>query len=774
MNRRVYLLPGLLILIVALLLPTVPAHSSSPHQSSISSPDRQVVTGIDYLGQAFLPAGAQFEGTTVGGLSAITYDPARGIYYALSDDPAILSPARFYSMTFTMIDGALSAAVTGVTTLLDKDGNPIPTNWIDPEGIAYAGGNELYISSESNFTRNASPTYVAAFGMNGRMLQSLAVPDKFLRDSGGARGVRPNRAFESLTVRPDGRYLFTAVENALAQDGPVADLTQGSAARVIVFDRATAAAGREYVYITDPVAEEPVPEDGDRQNGLSDLLALDNNGSFLALERSYSEGLGFTIKLFAARAQGALDVSSIDSLADGQGRLYGIDAPLDKELLLDLNDLPLPIITNMEGMTLGPVLEDGRRMLILVADNNFSQYLPTQFIALALTMESIPAALPDLESPRLLDQATVPDGSASGRAGDAVIWVHPTNPDGSLVIAALGGGGLQALDLSGQALQTVAPKTAGARRFDDVDLIYSFSLAGEKVDLAVASDNAEDTLALFRIDPQTRRLDEAPSVAMPRPLFGGSGGAAAHRLATYTSPFSGRHYVFVSPEIGNRVVQLELKDDGAGGVTAAVVRTIELPVPSDARVGDLAADRLLGDLFVAADGAHGILSYSAEPGGGAEYRVIPSPDAGRPESGFGALAIYYGWGRSGYLLAADRSDRAYALFTRADDHAWLGRFVVGDNGPIDQATGVDGIAVGNASLGSSFPQGLLVVQDDVDEPQNVLASDGRLANNSANFKFVPWPSVAGRFSPPLSIDPGSHDPRYPMRILFPTVSGTAH
>jgi hypothetical protein len=43
---------------------------------------------------------------------------------------------------------------------------------------------------------------------------------------------------------------------------------------------------------------------------------------------------------------------------------------------------------NVEGMALGPVLPDGRQILILVSDNNFSQSQVTQFIALALEVET--------------------------------------------------------------------------------------------------------------------------------------------------------------------------------------------------------------------------------------------------------------------------------------------------------------------------------------------------------------------------------------------------
>ena len=62
-----------------------------------------------------------FDGTTVGGLSSITYDSRRGVFYALSDDPSQFQPARFYTVGLDLRDGRLSDGdvhFQDVTTLL--------------------------------------------------------------------------------------------------------------------------------------------------------------------------------------------------------------------------------------------------------------------------------------------------------------------------------------------------------------------------------------------------------------------------------------------------------------------------------------------------------------------------------------------------------------------------------------------------------------------------------------------------------------------------------
>ena len=51
--------------------------------------------------------------------------------------------------------------------------------------------------------------------------------------------------------------------------------------------------------------------------------------------------------------------------------------------MLDLDDLGIPL-DNVEGMTFGPRLPDGRRSVVLVSDDNFAASQFTQFLLFAL------------------------------------------------------------------------------------------------------------------------------------------------------------------------------------------------------------------------------------------------------------------------------------------------------------------------------------------------------------------------------------------------------
>ena len=135
-----------------------------------------------------------------------------------------------------------------------------------------------------------------------------------------------------------------------------------------------------------PVA--PLEPDGFRVNGLVELLALDG-GQLLALERAFVAGVGNTVRLYLVDLSGADDIHDIDlGQADDSVR------SVTKTLLLDLADLGITL-DNIEGLTHGPDLPDGRHTLLLISDDNFSPRQKTQVLAFAWS--HLPVTLPEIQ-----------------------------------------------------------------------------------------------------------------------------------------------------------------------------------------------------------------------------------------------------------------------------------------------------------------------------------------------------------------------------------------
>lgn len=714
----------------------------------------------DFLGAVILPTSFSFEGTQVGGLSGIVYDEANDRFLAISDDRSQINDARFYELDIDLSGNVLHGVQFTDVTTLTQGGSPFATFSLDPEGIALTSEGTLFIASEGDATRRINP-FVNEFSLTGQQLSSLPIPDEFLPFAAGAEGIRNNLAFESLTITPDGRYLFTATENALAQDGPAASLDDESPARIVKYDLQTGQVVAQYIYEVDTVADEPDPAGSFATNGLVELLALDNTGTLLALERSFSTGVGNSIKLYEVRTQGATDISGFDAV-DG----FSIDAVADKRLLLDLADLGLTL-DNIEGMTLGPVLEDGRQSLILVSDNNFSPTQTTQVITLAIDIETINAVAASDETPAVT-RIDVDDPDARGRdLDDPAIYLNASDPSKSFVITTEKDAGFTSYDLNADVIQS---SDDAPIRYNNVDLVYGFQLGGETVDLAVFSDRENDTLAIYRVDPATQTLSEITSADLLDSGFStfgeDDGEATAYGLATYTSIKDGKSYAYVTQADGAQVAQLELIDNGDGTVSAQVVRTIQLPVAAgddaeDYQSEGIVVDQETGLLYVVPEGEIGILRYSAEADGGQDYTVVQPIDQPFFTPDIEGLSIYYGENGGGYLIASSQGDNTFAVFSRAGNNQYLGSFVVGPDGGIDGVQETDGIDIFSGPL-PGFPFGLMVVQDGSNEPQVVFVEPGddEIQNYSTSFKFVPWDGVEEALGEPVV--GSTYDPRSPQ------------
>lgn len=98
--------------------------------------------------------------------------------------------------------------------------------------------------------------------------------------------------------------------------------------------------------------------------------------SLIAVERSFSAGLGNGIKLYLTSLTGATDLI---------GRAIAPTSAtfMQKQLLLDLTTLGVTL-DHVEGITWGPLV-NGRHSLVLVSDNNFSATQVTQFLAFEVT-----------------------------------------------------------------------------------------------------------------------------------------------------------------------------------------------------------------------------------------------------------------------------------------------------------------------------------------------------------------------------------------------------
>lgn len=345
---------------------------------------------LEFLDAYQLPK-QSFAKTPVGGLSGITYDRQRDRFYVISDDRGDYAPARFYTFKLNLNSEIPTAPriesidIEAVTFLTAENGQPYQRGEINPEGIAFAAPNSLFISSEG-VNQRGIPPFIHEFNREtGQFVSALPIPQTYIPSGEGSAqtiGVQDNLGFESLTINPRGFgdakvdpfRIFTATESPLQQDQDPNNPEQPVINRLLhylISDGPPLLVG-EYAY---PMSEDPR---WSLIHSLTELLALDQGGHLLSLERSFGF-LGYNAQIFQINLGGATDTSSIPSLTGLANKIQ----PIQKNLLLNLEDLGITL-DNLEGMTLGPRLPDGSQSLILVSDDNFNADQITQFLLFRL------------------------------------------------------------------------------------------------------------------------------------------------------------------------------------------------------------------------------------------------------------------------------------------------------------------------------------------------------------------------------------------------------
>jgi hypothetical protein len=360
-------------LAIVLVLAVAGCHPAPPRTLPASPWEPQAPT-VALVAHAALPTGMKFQDLEVGGLSGLSYDRDADLFSAVVDDPSGHPPARL--LRFRWHPPAEPVLVEWL--VLTDHGSALPPGGADLEGLARRGNGEMFVSSEGDVKKGIAP-WIARFGADGALRARLPLPRAFVVRDG--HGAAHNLGPEALALEPGEGALLAGLENPLQQDQPPPAGEPGRC-RILRWALGGAGAPREWLYPVDP-PHAPPPEPGKiRVAGLVDLLPW--RGHLLTLERSWVEGVGFSVRLFEATLEGAEEVTGVDSLGSRPRRTAG------KRLLADFGVLGVPL-DNYEGMAFGPPAADGSPLLYVIADNNFNVLEQTHLVALSLGPRATPA-----------------------------------------------------------------------------------------------------------------------------------------------------------------------------------------------------------------------------------------------------------------------------------------------------------------------------------------------------------------------------------------------
>jgi len=320
----------------------------------------------------------------------------------------------------------------------------------------------------------------------------------------------------------------------------------------------------------------------------------------------------------------------------------------------------------------------------------------------------------------LLETTPVPSGGDA--ADDPAIWLHPTEPGASLILGTDKRSGLAVYDLGGRETQFLA-----RGRLNNVDLRGGVALDGALATLAVATNRSSNSLDVFRVSGEglvSFALEVPLRLAEPYGICMGVDESGGAHVFVNSTDAEYQHWRL------NPGGLLQPRLEGAWNLGSQ---------PEGCAVDDAAWTLYLGEE------EHGVWRMPADAGQAGEIRLLDAVDAGRLTADVEGMDVYRGPAGAHYLIVSSQGDNSFAVYDLARENGndgnngYAGSFTLAAGGQGEQGgrSGVDGVeetdglAVTAAALNDSFPRGLLVVQDGINESP--------AANQ--NFKLVSWADV---------------------------------
>lgn len=181
------------------------------------------------------------------------------------------------------------------------------------------------------------------------------------------------------------------------------------------------------------------------------------------------------------------------------------------------------------------------------------------------------------------------------------------------------------------------------------------------------------------------------------------------------------HAILVGHE--GELRQFILTVDATGAPTSREVRRAEIGSISEG----CAADEASNALYIGEENV-GVWRYGLDPASGAARTLVQPIAPGVLVADAEGLTVLND-GAARYLIGSSQGDSTFPVW-RIDGAApeYKGRFVVAAD-TIDGVTGTDGLDALGGPVGTAFPEGVVVVQDDINDV------------GTQNFKYIDWRDI---------------------------------
>lgn len=383
------------------------------------------------------------------------------------------------------------------------------------------------------------------------------------------------------------------------------------------------------------------------------------------------------------------------------------DGKFKQQQLLELPNTDEPeIVKAAAGIT------DKNAIALVVGDEKTGNHylsLPWKTTSQKKPAHSIVSITPDVQT-----EVMARFGDA---ADDPAIWVNKKHPQKSLVIGTNKQQGLFVYDLQGREVQHF-----NTGKLNNVDVRYGVQLGKKVVDIAVATNRDDNSLAIYTIDPKNGKLGFSGRVATDLEEIYGFCLYQNAKGLTYAVP-NAKSGEFQQIEL---TAVADQKNKNTHIWQGKKVRSFFVKSQPEGCVADDKSQRL----FVGEED-EAVWTIGAEPNAGTQVElVLRAGDV--LVADVEGMGIYQGKNKN-YLVVSSQGNNSYVILDATAPYKTRGviRVDLDAGHGIDGVSETDGLEVTQANLGGVFGEGMLVVQD----------GHKVMPEAPQNFKYVSWEKI---------------------------------
>ena len=327
------------------------------------------------------------------------------------------------------------------------------------------------------------------------------------------------------------------------------------------------------------------------------------------------------------------------------------------------------------------------------------------FTAAACT--TAPAPVIDGQKFVMASMETAPAGAQGDAADDPALWLHPSDPEQSLILGTNKQVGLVVYALDGTEIQNLP-----IGLINNVDIRQS---ADRVFDIAIASNDQINAISVFQIDRQTGNVVHAGDI--PTGMIEPYGICQARE--------NGRDYAGVTYKDGT--LQIWEMSVDAAPFSGQLLKTIKL----DTQLEGCVFDETNGIIFVGEEG-RGLWTATYRDDNPVPVLIDSIEGPNGLVADVEGVSIWRGKNGAGWVVVSAQEDDRFVVYDRKAPHTPRGSFSIVANEllGIDEVTHTDGLDVFSGAL-PGYPRGILIVQDD-GNPRS---------GQDQNFKVVNWVDI---------------------------------